>query len=156
MGKWEWRDLWGVLKGLHHATSFILCSRGNREVRLFISPNCHLPILKWWQWLDGECLIMHIPAKPVHANTLVMCSHVFHHVGWTFSKLVMIIYTGLSKLCFASKRDQWGKWTNVPFLDFFTFQHCQGCNLHEPIQYIPRNMHTVLLCFALLWLCNRS
>ena len=34
---------------------------------------------------------------------------------------------------------------------------------HEPcftfspdIQYIPRNMHTVLLCFALLWLCNRS
>ena len=25
-----------------------------------------------------------------------------------------------------------------------------------PIQYTPRNMHTVLLCFALLWLCNRS
>ena len=24
------------------------------------------------------------------------------------------------------------------------------------IQYIPRNMHTVLWCFALLWLCNRS
>ena len=24
------------------------------------------------------------------------------------------------------------------------------------LQYIPRNMHTVLLCFALLWLCNRS
>ena len=24
------------------------------------------------------------------------------------------------------------------------------------LQYIPRNMHTVLLCFALLWLCSRS
>ena len=24
------------------------------------------------------------------------------------------------------------------------------------VQYIPRNMHTVLLCFALLWLCNHS
>ena len=24
------------------------------------------------------------------------------------------------------------------------------------LQYIPRNMHTVLLCFALLWLRNRS
>ena len=24
------------------------------------------------------------------------------------------------------------------------------------LQYIPRNMHMVLLCFALLWLCNRS
>ena len=23
-------------------------------------------------------------------------------------------------------------------------------------QYIPRNMHTILLCFALLWSCNRS
>ena len=29
------------------------------------------------------------------------------------------------------------------------------CSGHH-IQYIPRNMHTVLLCFALLWLCNRS
>ena len=27
---------------------------------------------------------------------------------------------------------------------------------HFCLQYIPRNMHTVLLCFALLWLCNRS
>ena len=24
------------------------------------------------------------------------------------------------------------------------------------LQYIPRNMHMVLLCFALFWLCNRS
>ena len=24
------------------------------------------------------------------------------------------------------------------------------------LQYSPRNIHTVLLCFALLWLCNRS
>ena len=30
-------------------------------------------------------------------------------------------------------------------------------SLHvDDLQYIPRNMHTVLLCFALLWLCNRS
>ena len=27
---------------------------------------------------------------------------------------------------------------------------------HKHKQYIPRNMHTVLLCFALLWLCNRN
>ena len=26
----------------------------------------------------------------------------------------------------------------------------------QKLQYIPRNMHTVLLSFALLWLCNRS
>ena len=28
-------------------------------------------------------------------------------------------------------------------------------NCIPAIKYIPRNMHTVLLCFALLWLCNR-
>ena len=27
---------------------------------------------------------------------------------------------------------------------------------HHYLQYIPRNMHTVLLCSALLWLCHRS
>ena len=31
-------------------------------------------------------------------------------------------------------------------------RRCHGME----IQYIPRNMHTALLCFALLWLCNRS
>ena len=27
---------------------------------------------------------------------------------------------------------------------------------HVDVQYIPRNMHTALMCFALLWLCNSS
>ena len=31
-----------------------------------------------------------------------------------------------------------------------------SCMFNGSVQYIPRNMHTVLLCFALLWLCNRS
>ena len=33
---------------------------------------------------------------------------------------------------------------------------CTFVPMSPHIQYIPRNMHTVLLCFALLWLCNRS
>ena len=33
---------------------------------------------------------------------------------------------------------------------------CSANNNENILQYIPRNMHTVLLCFALLWLCNRS
>ena len=36
---------------------------------------------------------------------------------------------------------------------------CRDTNYNSTwlnLQYIPRNMHTVLLCFALLWLCNRS
>ena len=33
-----------------------------------------------------------------------------------------------------------------------------GCKYlqDQVLQYIPRNKHTVSLCFALLWLCNRS
>ena len=34
--------------------------------------------------------------------------------------------------------------------------HPRDLNRGLTLQYIPRNMHTVLLCFALLWLCNRS
>ena len=61
----------------------------------------------------------------------------------------------------------------ILFCNFDILYYCQSiiCRLeavwasvHETssrktvwnIQYIPRNMHTVLLCFALLWLCNRS
>ena len=33
---------------------------------------------------------------------------------------------------------------------------CEEPSAATIVQYIPRNMHTVLLCFALLWLCNRS
>ena len=34
--------------------------------------------------------------------------------------------------------------------------HLTHLPLMQHIQYIPRNMHTVLLCFVLLWLRNRS
>ena len=39
------------------------------------------------------------------------------------------------------------------------FWRCRKAGLSmtaQILQYIPRNMHTILLCFALLWLCNRS
>ena len=40
---------------------------------------------------------------------------------------------------------------------YWDSDHYPGyCGRVASIQYIPRNMHTVLLCFALLWLCNRS
>ena len=41
--------------------------------------------------------------------------------------------------------------TEVPFDDSFTARMKS-----VDVQYIPRNLHTVLLCFALLWLCNHS
>ena len=48
--------------------------------------------------------------------------------------------------------------TTVPFYQAHIKWHLSvPCgNGPQALQYIPRNMHTVLLCFALLWLCNRS
>ena len=53
--------------------------------------------------------------------------------------------------------------TSHEILQRFKNNHFMKRNMSESpmtvttwIQYIPRNMHTVLLCFALLWLCNRS
>ena len=40
--------------------------------------------------------------------------------------------------------------------DRYEIKQIQGSVVNRIVQYIPRNMHTVLLCFALLWLCNRS
>ena len=42
--------------------------------------------------------------------------------------------------------------------NFVSETACRSPRATNPtsLQYIPRNMHTVLLCFALLWLCNRS
>ena len=64
-------------------------------------------------------------------------------------------------------KQSWGWWFETSSRSLW--RHCNGFRvlLHikwfalqlirvHYIQYIPRNMHTVLLCFALLWLCNRS
>ena len=49
------------------------------------------------------------------------------------------------------------KWTEFTVACASGFRYQNWCVFRfDTIQYIPRNMHTVLLCFALLWLCNRS
>ena len=42
---------------------------------------------------------------------------------------------------------------SLKFITKGTFNNKLGLVM---LQYIPRNMHTILFCFALLWLCNRS
>ena len=48
--------------------------------------------------------------------------------------------------------NRWYTWSVVPEAGFKS----RAKTVYSTVQYIPRNMHTVLLCFALLWLCNRS
>ena len=52
---------------------------------------------------------------------------------------------------------RWSLYTGFTVLvSHCTNEHLSVTSLDIHVQYIPRNMHTVLLCFALLWLCNRS
>ena len=45
----------------------------------------------------------------------------------------------------------------IPSNSPITVSSCEPlCVSIDQLQYIPRNMHTVLLCCALLWLCNHS
>ena len=71
-------------------------------------------------------------------------------ISWTVSQIPLLV-------CM-----QWALISKVwCFLSKFTLTHYFKtsfivCFTKTQLQYIPRNMHTVLLCIALLWLCNRS
>ena len=75
-----------------------------------------------------------------------------HHVSlWSLERYVSVnsIYFIFKTTCTwqcVCQQTRLQIWTGVCFVRWRDGQ----------IQYIPRNMHTVLLCFALLWLCNRS
>ena len=95
-------------------------------------------------------------SAPVHecdeACEASMCV-IFKMYSWNFSPHYLLV---CSRRIFKN-----GKVS----IEFTIFQKFNKGNVYGPtspdfakqnIQYIPRNMHTVLLCFALLWLCNRS
>ena len=71
-----------------------------------------------------------------------------HHIRWQSSYNVvdlhwlLIVIITMTKLAMYSCFYVWARRIRVTDV--------------ELLQYILRNMHTVLLCFALLWLCNRS
>ena len=81
-----------------------------------------------------------------------------HHAQWRHCKEVgsTLYYRS------AARWDVWPKHYSLIWYKVFTIRalvlvlEFMASNDIGCIQYIPRNMHTVLLCFALLWLCNRS
>ena len=70
------------------------------------------------------------------------------------SPLITLSMKGIARPCVvATFLKHWQKWKLLAATSAYRSLHSMT---PWDIQYIPRNMHTVLLCFALLWLCNRS
>ena len=81
----------------------------------------------WWIWINTSCeFIMNDCVTTTKQSTTKPCAY---FLGYTVCTM------GISSLA------------NL------VWRLLSPCT---KVQYIPRNMHTVLLCFALLWLCNRS
>ena len=82
----------------------------------------------WWIWINTSCeFIMNNYITTTKQSTTKLCTY---FLGYTVSGQYQITRA-------------------VAIYDIFLKNFLN-------LQYIPRNMHTVLLCFALLWLCNRS
>ena len=87
----------------------------------------------WWIWINTSCeFIMNDCVTTTKQSTTKPCAY---FLGYTVAYTQASIFV---RLC-----------------HYMAIVH--GPNMFAlDLQYIPRNMHTVLLCFALLWLCNRS
>ena len=88
----------------------------------------------WWIWINTSCeFIMNDCITTTKQSTTKPCAYFLGYTVWVTNQLsfyrqnMLVLKKRLSLL-----------------------------EMKSLIQYIPRNMHTVLLCFALLWLCNRS
>ena len=89
----------------------------------------------WCIWINTSCeFIMYDCITTTKQSTTKPCAYI---LGYTVDMGLDCSVKFMLKSMLANK-------------DFLTWPLC--CQL----QYIPRNMHTVLLCFALLLLCNRS
>ena len=88
----------------------------------------------WWIWINTSCeFIMNDCITTTKQSTTKPCAY---FLGYTVPWLVCDLGICITIASRHSCKPHWGRLTHI--------------------QYIPRNMHMVLLCFALLWLCNRS
>ena len=99
----------------------------------------------WWIWLNTSFeFIMNDYITTTKQITTNLCAYFLGYTVYALIKWVIIVSCNSFSLSWQHVCT-WGNDDLFPTAPFFHL-----------IQYIPRNMHTVLLCFALLWLCNRS
>ena len=162
----------GWLQGLfiYYFTFFIIYILGGSLTSIWI----------WWAWritqlqriyylvpctnlwvadcFFTESLVIFIQKKVRFCNVgrkygiilIIVLSHMCH-VVWNRYQL-----NSLCKILFRLKNRYQGSVLPTPLERIPLLVKSLWCRRRCHIQYIPRNMHTVLLCFALLRLCNRS
>ena len=103
---------------------------------------------KYWSHLSVHLSVVW---NEVHPTTC------FVHHGFHYKFQYVFLYEGMLNVFI------WMKFHSSKFFQcVFNFKILLSISLTRDfdfvihVQYIPRNMHRVLLCFALLWLCNRS
>ena len=96
----------------------------------------------WWIWINTSCeFIMNDCITTTKQSTTKPCAY---FLGYTVPHYH---HCANASEC-------------IGFLSIMIIWFTHNCPVFAPfdlhVQYIPINMHTVLLCFALLWLCNGS
>ena len=102
----------------------------------------------WWIWIYTSCeFIMNDCITTTKQCTTKPCAYFWGYtiIKNSISTWIYGIYNALN----SSLHNIDNKHASTSVADYREVKCMNG-------QYIPRNMHTVLLCFALLWLSNRS
>ena len=134
--------------------------------------NIWISIFDLWEWntyFDIQYLNYHLLVTNAKSIGLIIMSiHPKNNASSLcliacYCLLVLFDFTHILQGCFTGDTSEatlndMGKHIRLIRTTILSQQHKAQDHLQTvwDIQYIPRNMHTVLLCFALLWLCNRS
>ena len=137
----------------------------------------HMVYVNWWSVtimvepcyiIRGKCIIFMNSSQAICFNVQNNYHFPMCHTPFT---IVMVPGVGVTKAIFSvpwfPHFFEWSKeclpvwyqvcvWQESPRLSCGETWKIWTWLKKSDVQYIPRNMHTGLLCFALLWLCNRS
>ena len=148
-------------------TSFVYCTAVYWSVIHDIQRKPHLSVV--WNWYHFVAIAISHQPRPMDMadiNTRLQLSDTSSippvHGGFllcrkTNTSLRMIFRKVAHWNCNAWCLPAWHEWFCMRLFPMGTaHNNARQYEVAVCIQYTPRNMHTVLLCFALLWLCNRS
>ena len=96
----------------------------------------------WWIWINTSCeIIMNDYITTTKQSTTKPCAYLLGYTVVCQLNPLLLLWISSSLFC------------HLLFIQNLLYV----CAWRLPtLHYIPRNMHMVLMCFALLWLCNRS
>ena len=109
----------------------------------------------WWIWINTSCeFIKNDCITTTKQSTTKPCAYFLGYTVYssthnhTVKRIIQLDIDIFTKKSYQLPKSHLYELMPGNMISVFKASVCH-------LQYIPRNMHTVLLCFALLWLCNR-